>query len=221
MENVSISLARIAVFLEIQALDPKGSQTTPEAAQTLLQRYNFAQTPKTAEEMDYTKGVTFKAGRFQDVAIDQFQVFHNGIIIDTRSSTDDSMRVLNDVLSLAKERNQANIKVNRMHFISQLIFTSKLKLALLNPILQPIADRLSMRSSQDLDHPIQFEPTAILLGAQTWQLKVSPNQFSIERRADIPFRENTYFSAAPLPTSEHIALVEEIEAALTPTTKPN
>jgi len=216
MELVSISLARIAVFLEVQSLDPKGAQTTPEAAHMLAQRYNFARVPKTVEEMDFQKGVTFAAGRLENIAIDQLQVFNNGIVIDTRSSTDDSHRVLNDLLAAAKEKNGANIRTTRMHYVSQVVFRSKLKLALLNPLLQPIADRLSAQTSGDLTHTIIFEPTVVLIGPETWQLKITPNQFSIERRADIPFSENTYFSAAPLPTGEHLKLIEEVEAALSP-----
>ncbi len=216
MELVSISLARIAVFLEIQSLDPKGAQTTPESAHMVAQRYNFARVPKTVEEIDFQKGVTFVAGRFENIAIDQLQIFGNGIIIDTRSSTDDSHRVLNDLLAAAKEKNGANVRPTRMHYVSQVVFRSKLKLALLNPLLQPIADRLSAQTSKDLTHTIVFEPTVILMGPETWQLKITPNQFSIERRADIPFSENTYFSAAPLPTAEHLKLIEEIEAALSP-----
>jgi hypothetical protein len=87
-------------------------------------------------------------------------------------------------------------------------------LQLLNPILQPIADRLGAETSEDLSHPIIFEPTAVLIGPDTWQLKVVPSVFSIERRAETPFKENTYFSGAPIGTAEHLKLIEEMEAAL-------
>jgi hypothetical protein len=216
MENISIALARIAVLIELHSLDPHGANTSPESAHILARRYGFAQIPKLAEEMDYQKGVSFKAGRFDNIAIDQLQIFHNGLIIDTRSSTDDSARILSDLKTFAKEVNGATIAPKRMHFVSQIIFTSKLKLAILNPLLQPIADRLSAQTSKTLNHPIQYEPIAFLLGPETSQLKIVPSQFSMERRADTPFNENTYFSAAPLQTTEHIALVEEVEAALSP-----
>ena len=216
MELVSISLARIAVFLELQSLDPHGRQNSPEAAHVLVQRYAFARGPKTIEEMDFQKGVTFSAGRFEGIAIDQIQVFNNGVIIDTRSSTDDCSRVLNDLLAAAREKNGANLNPSRMHHVSQILFRSKLKLALLNPLLQPIADRLSEQTSKDLSHPIRFEPAAILLGPDTWQLKITPSVFSIERRAEVPFNESTYFSGAPLPTADHLKLIDEVETALTP-----
>lgn len=216
MQLVSIKLARIAVFLEMESLDPKGSKTVPEAAHVLVQRYGFAKSPQTVDELDYQKGVTFTAGRFKNIAIEQFQIFNNGMIIDTKSSTDDSKLVLEDLLALAKEINGATVRPVRMHYISNIIFQSQLKLALLNPLLQPIADRLSAETSQNLAHPINFEPTAFILGPDTWELKVTPSVFSIDRRTDVPFKENTYFSGAPLPTADHIKLIEEVETALTP-----
>jgi hypothetical protein len=94
------------------------------------------------------------------------------------------------------------------------VFRSALKLALLNPMLQPIADRLAAQTSRSLGHPIDFEPIAFLLGPDASQLKITPSQFSIERRLEIPFGENTYFSAAPLGTSDHVKLIAEIEIAL-------
>jgi hypothetical protein len=59
-----------------------------------------------------------------------------------------------------------------------------------------------------------FEPTAIIIGSDNSQLKITPSSFSIERKLEAPFVENTYFSQAPLETSEHLQLVEEIERGL-------
>ena len=59
-----------------------------------------------------------------------------------------------------------------------------------------------------------FEPTAILLNVDTSQTKAAPAIFSIERRAEIPFAENTYFSSAPLRSAEHIEIVKAFEASL-------
>jgi hypothetical protein len=65
-----------------------------------------------------------------------------------------------------------------------------------------------------MKHPFIFEPTAILINADLSQAKIGPAIFSVERRADIPFSENIYFSSAPLRTSEHLDVVKEFEASL-------
>src|SRR6266436_5285859 len=91
MELVAIQLARVAAFLEILSLDPKGRTTAPEGIAGFGKYYAFAKIPGNIAEMDFQKGVQFLAGHFNDIAIDQIQLFNNGISIDTRSSTDNCM----------------------------------------------------------------------------------------------------------------------------------
>jgi hypothetical protein len=166
--------------------------------------------------MNLQTGVTFGMGRLDDIAIEQIQLFHNGIVIDTRSSTDNCFRVLTDFLKLARSLNGAAVSPTRHHVVSQIVFRSELKLSLLNPALQPIADRLSAATSGYLAHPVSYEPNVISIGADGTQLKVTPSVFSLERRNEAAFSENTYFSAAPLPTTEHFELIEHLEKLLIP-----
>jgi hypothetical protein len=56
--------------------------------------------------------------------------------------------------------------------------------------------------------------TGIFFGYDTTHTKPYAPIFTIERRADVPFVENKYFSTAPLPTDEHLKVLEDFEAAL-------
>jgi len=215
MELVAIQLARVAAFLEILSLDPKGQSTAPEGINGLANRYAFSKIPQSTAEFDFQKGALFAAGRFKNIAIEQIILFHNGVVVDIRSSTDDCLLVLQDLLDNARNISGAKVAPTKKHFVSQIAFRSELKLSLLHPMLQPIADRLGKQTSADLNHPLVFEPTAILTGPDASQIKLAPSIFSIERRVDAAFRENAYFSGAPLTTSENFKLIEEIEAALT------
>jgi hypothetical protein len=87
-------------------------------------------------------------------------------------------------------------------------------LAALNPALPKIANVLTERTSAGMRHPFLFEPTAVLFNVDTSQAKSPPAMFSIERRVDVPFEENTYFSQAPLRTAEHIEILNTFEASL-------
>jgi hypothetical protein len=86
-------------------------------------------------------------------------------------------------------------------------------MALLNPILQLVIDRLTDSVSAAMSHKYTFD-ASVAVNAELWQAKITPGVFSIERRADSPFSEKTYFSNAPLRTSEHIAILQEFESAL-------
>lgn len=214
MELISIVRARMVAMIQLQQWDPFGRALTLEALGRIGGRYSFIKVPTKLEDIDLQKGAELQEGRLGDIRIDRITIFLNGIVIDTRSSTEDSEKVLNDIISLALESFGAIIKPARQSFVSQFVFHSNMRLAALNPVFPKVAAVLTERASADLKHPFTFEPTAILLNADTAQAKTAPAMFSIERRAEIPFAENTYFSNAPLRTAEHIELVKTFEASL-------
>jgi hypothetical protein len=220
MELIAIQLARVVCFLELLSLDPKGKTNAPEGFNAMGSRYSFSKVPSAAGDLDFNKGIHFQYGRFQDVAIDQIVLYANGISIDTRSSTDDSLRVLHDILDNTKRTSGATLAPSRELLLSQILFQSDMKLSLLNPILQPLAERVSSMACSKLQVSIPFEPTAVILGPDTSLGKINPSGFSIERRAEAPFSQNSYFSTAPLSTDEHLKLLQEVEALLRPVTPP-
>ncbi len=214
MELISVHLARLVALIDVQALDPTGKMCVPQVYAEFSARYNFFKGPSSIEEMDLAKGIVFSAGHFEDLAIDEITLYPNGIVVDTRSSTDNAARVFDNILSTARESWGATVQSKRRHYVSQLYFSSKWQLSLLNPLLQKVADHLSSKVSSDMDHPIVYEPSAILINMDTSQLKITPAHFTLERKAETPFCENTYYSAAPLGTTEHWKLLTDIESSL-------
>ena len=55
-------------------------------------------------------------------------------------------------------------------------------------------------------------PTVQTIGHDPLIIKWGRSPFSIQRRLDVPFSENKYFSEAPLPTDVHIELLRNFEA---------
>lgn len=214
MEIVSIALARLTALIQFQEWDPFGKTLTLEALAKLGGRYSFAKGPTKLADIDFQKGIELLEGSFGEVRIDKIAIYLNGIVIDTRSSTEDAETILNDILALAHEAFGAKIKPARHSFASHIIFRSPMRLSSLNPVLPTIADVLTERSSADLKHPFIFEPTSVLFNIDSSQAKIAPQVFTIERRAEIPFAENTYFSGAPLRTNEHIEVLKTFESAI-------
>jgi len=214
MELISITQASVLAMIQVQQWDPFGKALNLEVLDKMRGRYIFAKAPTKLEEVDFQKGVELQAGKFGDVRIDRISIFFNGIIVDTRSSTEDSEKVLYDILDMAREAFGATIQPARLAFTSKIMFRSEMRLTSLNPALPKIADQLTERATADLKHPFAFEPTAILMSVDTSQAKIAPVTFSIERRAEVPFAEKTYFSSAPLRTAEHLEVVRTFEASL-------
>ncbi len=216
MNLTSIVLARVVAFLEVEALDPFGRTSTPDALANLASRFSFAKVPQTLAEMDFQKGIELSAGKLDEINIDRLAIYTNGLMIDTRSSTEDSEMVLSEILKFAKEAFGATVNPGRKNFVSQIVFTSDMSIALLNPILAPIAAKVSEFVSGELKQRVDYEPTAVVIAPDFSQLRLQPVNFSVERRAERPFFENTYFSTAPLRTAQHIELVKEFEGAIRP-----
>lgn len=214
MELVAITLARVVSLVQLQAWDPFGKATSLETLQGLIDRYTFAKYPTTFDALDPQKGIELVEGRLGNIVIHKIAIYSNGLVIDTRSSTDDSETVLQDMVQLAHDAFGANIKPVQQNFVSQFIFRSNLRLSALNPVMGRLGDVLTKKVSTDMKQVFEFEPTAISIHTDLSNRKITPAMFSVERRVDVPFSEDTYFSNAPLRTSDHIEVVNDFEASL-------
>jgi hypothetical protein len=214
MELIAISLARFVAFLELQSFDPRGQSTTREAIELFRNRYTFGKVPEKPEELDFQKGVEFIDGKMGSIVIDKLVLYTNGVAIDTRSSTDNSERVLQDILDEVKRVSRAVMLPTRRMYVSNLIFRSQMRFSSLHRVVQPLGDSISSALSECFGQPVSIDLGGIYISADSSQTKLTPSHFTIERRADTPFSANVYFSAAPLKTDLHIALIEKFESAL-------
>jgi hypothetical protein len=213
MDLSAIIMARFFAFIETYDLNPRGRAYFPELVTALVNRYGFAKYPQKPEEFDESKGVTFQDGREGGVTINQVQIFTHATYVDTASSTEDSERIFHESLTwLSKDfgvRYDAGM-VKRKTYVSQLTFFSDV-LDRLHPALLKLGQRLTTRVPQFYGQQLVYIPTAVSVGFDPLTTKAGPAPFTIERRADTLFSEHKYFSSAPLPTDEHIAMLEAFE----------
>jgi hypothetical protein len=217
MQITAIMMARALAFVEVQELNPKGKAYYPDIAAALVRRFNFQGYPTKPEDFDEAKGIHFTDGKFSDGTLDRVQIFTHGIVVDTRISTDVSAALLHDTLLWARSELGLHYEegmVKRRAFVSQLTFESALKLAKLNPVLGKVGGQISSSLSTSMGQPINYEPTGIILNLDQSSTKLAPGFFTLERRAEVPFSDNKYFSTAPLSTQDHISTLQEIEKAL-------
>ena len=180
----------------------------------LKERYNFSSSPieKPTTEKD---GAQFQAGEFvlpdgRNITINM-TIHGDGIVIETRSSTDDGDLFLEDALTWCH---------------------SEFRL--------PAKHELPMRMLYSSDIYVQFpklpslynEKTLSLMGAitaiigddkvglfdfQAFNLVTDPEKsdrtksFRFEREINIPFSENRFYSSAPTTTSNHLKILDLID----------
>jgi hypothetical protein len=217
MQLSAVFLARVLFFVEAIDLNPRGTAYYPALVRALVERYGFQKFPQKPEEFDESKGMTFEQGRFEDVTLDKLVIYDNGLQLDTTRGTDASEAILTDALVWASQTLGLVYKpemVKRKGYVSQFSFYSEAPLLQTNPILNDLSGKVSKIASQNLKFPISFQPSAILISQDPEGQRLPASAFSIERRAQTPFSEKKYFSAAPLPTDAHLRLVEEYEQSI-------
>ncbi|SRR6266567_6803211 len=217
MQITAIMMARVLAIVEVQDLNPQGKAYYPDIAAALVRRFNFQVFPKKPEDFNEQTGILFTDGKFSEGTLDRVQIFTHGIVVDTRISTDVSERLLHETLEWAKSElglHYAEGMLKRTAYVSQLTFESAMKISKLNPILGDVGSFVTSKVTKNIAQALGFEATGVIWNVDQTATKLAPGAFTIERRSEVPFRDNKYFSNAPLPTADHQAILQQIEKAL-------
>ena len=221
MELSAVTLARYIGFVETFDLNPSGKVFFPDILEALVKRCHFQKFPKEYSELDAQKGVDFFDGKWGEITVDKLTIYQNGILIDTRSSTADSERILHEALLWAASEfgiTYRSAMIKRKAYVSNLTFYSEAPLlATINPTLSTLSDGVGRAVSEILGGDFKYEPVGISVHYDQFLKQIPVAPFTIQRRIQTPFSENKYFSEAPLPTDVHWTLLQEFEADLVAT----
>jgi hypothetical protein len=210
-------LARVLGYVEAFDLNPKGKVFFPEVIPAIVDRYNFQKFPKTLEELDESKGIEFHEGKAGNTVIQRAVIFNTLLIVETRSNTDDSMEILEEMLTWAADKFGFNYRpgmIKRFAYVSDLSFYSDVPLLNVAPALTNLAEKTGKAVSEIWRQTVRYEPLNLVVGHDPLSRKYGLAPFSITRRAESLFSENKYFSEAPLPTDLHLSMLEEFEAEI-------
>jgi hypothetical protein len=215
MRLSAILLARVLAFVETSDLNPRGKTFFPDLVQEAVQRYRFQKFPQALEDFDETKGVELAEGKSGDDTIQKLTIFNTVLVLETRSNTEDSKRILEEMLVWGKEKFGLNYNpgmIRRFAYVSDVTFYSDVPLMKAIRPLQRLAEKTGEAVSSVWREPIKYEPLVLTIGHDPTSRKNPIAPFTIQRRAEARFEENKYFSEAPLSTDDHLALLEQFEA---------
>jgi len=215
MQLSAVLLARVLLFVESFDLNPRGKAYYPDIVQGIVGKCGFYKFPQKLEDFDETKGVEFVGGRWGDVTIETMKIFSNGLMLDTRVSTSESERVLREALSWAAAEFGLAYDprmISRRGYVSNLTFYSDVQI--LGKSDSPVA-KLAQRANDAIDQIIgdktPWQPIILTLNSDQIPRKPTNAPFTIQRRGDVAFSENKYYSESPFPTDVHLALLERFE----------
>jgi len=208
----------------------------PDVIRQVREKYGFVQYPTTPQEiLSPDVPLTFAHGKFTDatgrlILVRSLKLAGEGIAIETIASTHDADMVMEDVLEWAARELRLSIQSPGGWYISQVEVKLNASMDDWFPAWKRIGELISGRheTRPDDSAPVQspsYQPYSFSMYLDPTRGVKVPCAFQIERRATVPYSENVYFSAAPLATDEHLALLAEIErsmsdAATSPTALP-
>lgn len=211
----SVRKARSLWFVRIEDLNPHGLDIVPILA-AVQARYRFQIHPTKPEHIYTQNWIEFARGTFgrEDggpVEIESMKIYQDGILADTRHSTDLSDLFIGDLLDFLVQRHSITFDprmINRKAYLSQIIFSVANEIGSLSERLAAFSKLLT----EQVGEGRVFEPTAIQFG--TNPATGGELQFSIERQAAVPFEEHRYYSSAPLATDKHLDALKAWERLL-------
>ncbi len=217
MEILAVKTARALAFLNADELNPAGLAIAHDFMKAFVERYSFLKYPQTIDDMDESKGITFETGKWNGIGVGRLTLYSWGILVDTSASTDASEGMIQDVLGWGAEAfglsNRPDL-ITRRGYLSELVFTSDLSFAAINPKIQALGSMVTDSISKHFRQRIDYEISGIALHYDVRHSRQFFAQVRVERLEDSPHPDKKFYSGAPIPTKEHIQFLKEFEAAL-------
>jgi len=219
MNLLSVNVARSIWLFPLNDLNPRGKSLYPALFSFLVQKYSFLKYPTAVDQFDEQKGIKFELGNFYNRAnttvIVNASIFSDGVVAETRSTTDDADAFLAEAMDAVCQEYgltpMANIRMRKI-YLSEIFVQTQQSLNLLNDKLDHFGHRLSADIS---GFPEQtWEASGISFSVDQGVQQAKPIPFRLERAANTAFSDNRYYSVAPLQTEKHLRLLDDLELIL-------
>ncbi|HIF09601.1 MAG TPA: hypothetical protein EYQ81_06975 [Sneathiellales bacterium] len=216
MKVLSIEFGQATWLVDIAL--PRGSLYLPEVIPDLTDRYGFVAFPKITEILEPAPSIVFQHGKFENSVIRKFSVFNDGFTAESQAGNDHAVLFLENFMHWAENQLEVSIleiSEPKIYYDSQMVIQLDVDLSSKLEFISFVSDSIGKYAS---DYGLSYQ------GYEASGISLSPDQsdvkgyqyspFRIERRVGQPFRKNIYYSTAPLKTSDHKELLEQIERTI-------
>ena len=185
----------------------------PDAIAALQQRYRFQIVPGATELGNEI--LSFKIGEMDGVGINEFSIYSDGVIVETRANTSFIDKFLSDVLDFAERElgiEETGIPPRERHYESHVVVSMDINPRKMLPIAKEAQSSLVRSLGEYGLRPFNFDFAAFSFATDaTAYGGRKPIPFTLARRINVPFDAGIFFSSAPLATDDHLGLLERLE----------
>jgi hypothetical protein len=209
------------MLFPFEEIVPLGGASGRDIIEMVKQRYAFLNAPdlSTAREEFLKNGYQFQSGEIEHDGVKanilDFSVYTDGIVVSA-ATTETAEFFLDSVIRLMQtEFSFRDFSTPpQRYFLSNLVVEFDRPLGNLLSQFETISNVISKRIAQTYKIDVPMNLARIDFEIDKTVIKQTIARFSVERRFGIPFDKERYFSGAPLRTSDHISLLEQIEKTI-------
>ena len=212
MKLLSVNRARSIWIVPLFDLNPFG-RSMFSTIPAVVEKYKFLQAPSKLEELDTIKGIKFLGGTFlkneHEIHV-ELTVFADGILAETRSSTDDSDAFLDELLTWqVKEHGIVPYQehLRSKLYLSELWVWPERPLDSINQRLEAFSKRLTSLIGGYSHLPINYETTGIVFSTEPTIVNPPAAFLGLRGRSVSLLKKTGIHPVAPLPTTTHIELL--------------
>ena len=214
MRLLGVKIARSIWLFPTVFLNPLGVARR-EVMKEFAVRYGFRRTPEEDPPTKDAPGVKWTSGVFDTKGgprvIRALTIHEDGVVVDTISSTEDGDAFGEDAIRFVTEKAGGPMLDQIPHkkiYVSEVYVQYKGEPKFLAPSVSDLMPTLSKAMADETAKDALF--MGIIFGLD--QSKSQKPIFRFEREVNTKPSENRYFSYAPIPTAQHLAVLEVIEA---------
>ncbi len=204
----------------------------PDMVKKIVDRYEFVVSPKKDElflvqqqPSGQAKTFEFKHGRLRKpdgraLVIQQLSMFNGGVAVDTTTSTEDSDVVLQDLIVLLQPDTQSQPEVQSQLKRATKLYFSQVEIEASPSIENLVPSSLSLGVSitsllQNYGSDVaRYQLMDLTFNPDPIGVNPSPAPFQLQRRLGVPYKNNIWFSQAPLTTPDHLNVLRKLEISI-------
>lgn len=220
MRIISFDSARVTWLFPLEEFAPPATNNSGVVLAAIAARYRFTRTPTiTTREDMANNGLVFGLGNFQIgdhlIAITDFVIYNDGIVAIAQT-TEWAEAFLEDIFGWVKEAfgfRELSTPIRKM-FSSTLIVDFERPLSRMIRGYEALAQIISSRTVTIMpdQKPMQFSRMDFEVDRRMLDSgQVVLPKFILERRPNVVFDQERWFSVAPMHTAVHIEVLNEIE----------
>lgn len=217
MKIISAEHGQILHRFIAEEVRPPSGLYIPDLIRVVAERYGFISLPRLEDAIK--EGAKFSTGRHLHggrlIEIKTLGIFSDGILVVTLN-TDDASIILDELLQWIDSIGfRRPTTIFPRQFVSSVIVDFDRSIDRSFDMLK--AFNRSFSEALYAAYGYSLDPSIRRIAFACDPLNLPPQavaEFTLERRAGVPFSQNRYFSAAPLPTKVHLDLLQSFEKLL-------